>query len=80
VNVGIIFLCVVALAPLCPMLAPVGMLCLLFIIPMMKWSHIFVYRPIFDAGGKKWPLLHDIMMTAVFGSQVRTIHSGTGLI
>lgn len=70
VNVGIIFLCVVALAPLCPMLAPVGMLCLLFIIPMMKWSHIFVYRPIFDAGGKKWPLLHDIMMTAVFGSQI----------
>ena len=62
VNVSVIFLCVVALAPLSPVLAPVAMMYLLFIIPMLKWSHIFAYRPTFDAGGMNWPLLHNIMI------------------
>ena len=54
VNTGVIFLCVVALAPLCPVLAPVAMTSFLFISPLLKWSHIFVYRPLFDAGGMRW--------------------------
>lgn len=70
VNSGVIFLCVVALAPLCPMVAPFSMLYFLFITPLLKWGHIFVYRPTFDAGGMRWPLLHDILMTAVIVSQV----------
>jgi len=69
VNVGVIFLCVVALAPLNPVLAPFAMMYLLFIGPMLKWSHIFVYRPTFDAGGMRWPLLHDIMMIALIVAQ-----------
>mmetsp|Transcript_34591 Transcript_34591/g.39485 ORF Transcript_34591/g.39485 Transcript_34591/m.39485 type:complete len:383 (-) Transcript_34591:86-1234(-) len=69
VNVSVIFLCVVALAPLCPVLAPVAMMYLLFIIPMLKWSHIFAYRPTFDAGGMNWPLLHNIMISAIIVSQ-----------
>lgn len=70
VNLGIIFLCVVSLAPLNPIIAPFSMLCLMFMVPMLKWSLIFVYRPIFDAGGMRWPELSDMMMTAVFGSQI----------
>eukprot|EP00751_Fragilariopsis_kerguelensis_P019662 CAMPEP_0170886452 /NCGR_PEP_ID=MMETSP0734-20130129/36748_1 /TAXON_ID=186038 /ORGANISM="Fragilariopsis kerguelensis, Strain L26-C5" /LENGTH=1066 /DNA_ID=CAMNT_0011272587 /DNA_START=673 /DNA_END=3874 /DNA_ORIENTATION=+ len=69
VNVSVIFLCVVALAPLSPVLAPVAMMYLLFIIPMLKWSHIFAYRPTFDAGGMNWPLLHNIMISAIIVSQ-----------
>ena len=71
VNVGIIFLCVVAFAPISPMVAPFSMMIFLFIVPMLKWSHIFVYRPTFDAGGLRWPILHDILMVAVIVAQVR---------
>ncbi len=72
VNSGVIFLCVVALAPLCPMLAPFSTLYFMFIYPLLKWGHIFVYRPTFDAGGMRWPLLHNILMNSVIVSQVRT--------
>ena len=72
VNSGVIFLCVVALAPLCPVLAPFSTLYFMFIYPLLKWGHIFVYRPTFDAGGMRWPLLHNILMNSVIVSQVRT--------
>ncbi|VEU39163.1 unnamed protein product [Pseudo-nitzschia multistriata] len=70
VNSGVIFLCVVALAPLCPMVAPFSTLFFLFITPLLKWGFIFVYRPTFDAGGMRWPLLHRILMISVIVSQV----------
>jgi len=70
VNSSVIFLCVVALAPLCPMVAPFSMLCFLFITPLLKWGHIFVYRPTFDAGGMRWPLLHNILMISIIVSQI----------
>ena len=69
-NSGVMFLCVVALAPLCPVVAPFSMLYFLFITPLLKWGHIFVYRPTFDAGGMRWPLLHNILMNSVIVSQV----------
>ena len=71
VNSGVIFLCVVALSPLCPMVAPFSTLFFLFITPLLKWGFIFVYRPTFDAGGMRWPLLHRILMISVIVSQVR---------
>lgn len=70
VNSGVIFLCVVALAPLCPIVAPFSMLYFLFITPLLKWGHIFVYRPTFDAGGMRWPILHNMLMVSVILSQV----------
>jgi len=70
VNSSVIFLCVVALAPLCPVVAPFAMLYFLFVTPLLKWGHIFVYRPTFDSGGMRWPLLHTILMTSVIVSQV----------
>lgn len=69
VNSGVMFLCVVALAPLCPIVAPFSMLYFLFITPLLKWGHIFVYRPTYDAGGMRWPLLHNILMNSVIVSQ-----------
>ena len=74
------FLCVVALAPLCPMVAPFSLLYFLFITPLLKWGHIFVYRPTFDAGGMRWPLLHDILMYSVVVSQVRMRVAGKALL
>lgn len=70
VNSGVIFLCVVALSPLCPMVAPFSTLFFLFITPLLKWGFIFVYRPTFDAGGMRWPLLHRILMISVIVSQI----------
>ena len=71
VNSSVIFLCVVALAPLCPMVAPFTMMYFIFITPLLKWGHIFVYRPTFDGGGMRWPQLHNILMISVIVSQVR---------
>ncbi len=74
-NSGVIFLCVVALSPLCPVLAPFAMMYFFFLYPLLKWGHIFVYRPTFDAGGMRWPLLHNILMNSIIVSQVRMAHA-----
>ena len=79
VNSSVIFLCVVALAPLCPMVAPFSMCYFLFLTPLLKWGHVFVYRPTFDAGGIRWPLLCNILMISVIVSQVSEEHPGKNL-
>ena len=70
VNSGTIFLCVAALSPLCPVIAPFATLYFMFINPLLKWGFIFVYRPTFDAGGMRWPLLHRILMNSIITSQI----------
>jgi hypothetical protein len=52
------------------MVAPFSMLFFLFITPLLKWGFIFVYRPTFDSGGMRWPLLHRILMASIIVSQV----------
>jgi len=71
VNCSVIFLCLVALAPLCPIVAPFSLLYFLFLTPLLKWGFVFIYRPTFDAGGMRWPLLHNILMISIITSQVR---------
>lgn len=70
VDGGLVFLCVIALAPASPLVAPIGALYFLVSIPMLRWLLIFVYRPMFDGGGMRWPFLHDMIISAMVVSQV----------
>jgi hypothetical protein len=56
VDSGVVFLCIVALAPACPLIAPAGLVYFLVISPMLRWLLVFVYRPDFDGGGGRWPV------------------------
>ncbi|KAG7350665.1 protein of unknown function DUF221-domain containing protein [Nitzschia inconspicua] len=70
VDCGVVFLCVVGLAPACPLIAPFAMLCYLLLIPMLRWLIIFTYRPHYDGGGFKWPLLHNILISSMIWAQI----------
>ncbi len=73
VDCGVIFLCVVGLAPACPLIAPAAMACYLVFIPMLRWLVIFTYRPQFDGGGLRWPFLHNILISSMIWSQVSSV-------
>ena len=69
IDGGTVFLCVVALAPQSPLVAPVACLYYLFCAPLWRRNCIFMYRPKFDTGGERWPFLSDILITSVFVGQ-----------
>jgi hypothetical protein len=70
IDSGVVFLCTVALGPICPLLAPVSALYFLFCVPLLRRNCIFIYRPTFDAGGALWPFLADICLTSMIFAQV----------
>lgn len=70
VDSGAVFLCVVALAPACPLVAPAGMCYYLVLSPVLRWLLIFVQRPEYDGGGKRWPILHEILVSSMIVAQV----------
>eukprot|EP00980_Cylindrotheca_fusiformis_P009792 scaffold2156_cov115-Cylindrotheca_fusiformis.AAC.17 len=70
VDAGLVFLCIVALAPASPIVAPVGFCYFLVATPILRWLLIFVYRPMYDGGGMRWPLLHQILISALVTSQI----------
>lgn len=49
------------------------MACYLVVIPMLRWLVIFTYRPQFDGGGLRWPFLHNILISSMIWSQVRSV-------
>ena len=69
VDGGVVFLCVVALAPQSPLVAPVALLYYLVCVPLWRRNCIFVYRPKFDSGGERWPFLSDMLITSLFMGQ-----------
>lgn len=69
VDGGVVFLCVVALAPQSPLVAPVALLYYFFCVPLWRRNCIFMYRPKFDSGGERWPFLSDMLITSIFMGQ-----------
>ena len=76
VDSGVVFLCLMALAPASPLVAPAALVYFLFFSPLLRWLLVFVYRPDYDGGGQRWPLLFDILMSGMTLAQVRGIMSG----
>lgn len=72
VDSGIILLCVVGLSPMVPIVAPIATIYFIVVQPMLRWLLIFVYRPRYDTGGEKWPLCHQIVISALIMAQILT--------
>ena len=70
IDGGVVFLCVVALAPQSPLVAPVALLYYLVCVPLWRRCCTFVYRPRFDSGGELWPFLSDMLITSLFMGQL----------
>ena len=70
---GYIFSCLVAMAPLCPLLGIFGLLYFIISSSITRWLLVFTYRPQFDSGGAKWPVLHHIIITSLIVGQVSAI-------
>jgi hypothetical protein len=70
VDSGTAHMCIVAMAPVCPLIAPLALLYYIVILLMLRWLLVFVYRPWYDAGGNKWPALHEIVVSSTIFGQV----------
>lgn len=63
-------LCLFALAPASPLIAPAAYTYFLFCTPMLRWTMIFLYRPKFDIGGGRFPFIFDICISGMIAGQV----------
>mmetsp|Transcript_37114 Transcript_37114/g.42454 ORF Transcript_37114/g.42454 Transcript_37114/m.42454 type:complete len:1352 (+) Transcript_37114:147-4202(+) len=70
IDSGIVFMCLISLAPACPIIAPACTLYYTLFIPMLRWLHIFVYRPYYDGGGSKLPVIHEILISSLILGQI----------
>lgn len=65
-------MCITSLGPAAPIIAPFATLYYMIFIPMLRWLHIFVYRPKYDAGGARFPIYHDQVISSLILAQVLT--------
>lgn len=72
IDSGYIFSCIVAMAPLCPLLGIFGLIYFIVISPILRWLVVFTYKPQFDAGGIFWPTLHHVIITSLLLGQFLT--------
>lgn len=70
IDGGVVFLCVVALAPQSPLVCVAALLYYFFCIPLWRRNCIFMYRPKFDSGGERWPFLSDVLISSLFMGQL----------
>jgi len=70
IDGGVVFLCVVALAPQSPLVAAAALLYYFFCSPLWRRNCIFLYRPRFDSGGDRWPFLSDMLISSLFMGQL----------
>ena len=70
IDSGVVFMSLTSLAPACPIIAPAALLYYIMFIPMLRWLHIFVYRPFYDGGGSKLPVIHEILISCLILSQI----------
>eukprot|EP00956_Cyclotella_meneghiniana_P037563 scaffold140672_cov76-Cyclotella_meneghiniana.AAC.3 len=69
IDGGVVFVCVIALAPQSPLVAPIALLYYVVCTPLWRRNCIFMYRPKFDSGGERWPFLSDVMITSLYMGQ-----------
>jgi len=70
IDSGVVFMCVVALSPVSPLVAPAALLYFLYCAPLWRRNCIYMYRPKFDTGGLRWPFLADVLITSMIVAQV----------
>lgn len=65
-----VLLCTLALSPAAPLLSPFAVLYFLVGTPLLRYVCIFTYKPPFDSGGSRWPLLFDTIIVSLAVAQV----------
>jgi len=65
IDTGVVMLCVVALAPASPLVAPFALVHFLVSEPLLRRNIIFMYRPKFDGGGIRWPFLFEMIVSSL---------------
>ena len=59
-----------ALAPSSPLVAPACFAYFLVFQPILRRNLIFMYRPKFDGGGFRWPIIFDICISCAVAGQI----------
>jgi hypothetical protein len=70
IDSGVVFMCIVALSPVSPLVAPASMIYFLYCAPLWRRNCIYIYRPKFDTGGLRWPFLSDVLISSLCVGQV----------
>lgn len=70
IDSGVVFMCLTSLAPIVPIVAPAACLYYAMFIPILRWLHIFVYRPFYDGGGNRLPIIHEIIISSLILGQM----------
>ena len=70
VDSGVVLMCVVALGPASPLVAPAAMTYFLVCEPLLRRNVIFVYRPRYDDGGLRWTFVFDMIVSALIVGQL----------
>jgi len=70
VDSGVVLMCLLALAPASPLLAPACLIYFLVCQPLLRRNLIFMYRPKFDGGGLRFPFIFDMIISAVIIGQI----------
>lgn len=65
IDSGMVFLCLMAISPVAPIIAPPCFFYFLFIQPLLRRNLIFVYRPRFDGGGNRWPFIFRMCISSM---------------
>jgi hypothetical protein len=70
VDSGTVLMCILALAPASPLVAPATFLYFLVCQPLLRRNFIFLYRPKFDGGGLRFPFIFDMAISALIVGQI----------
>jgi Calcium-dependent channel, 7TM region, putative phosphate len=70
IDSGMVFLCLHALAPVSPIIAPACFFYFLFCQPLLRRNLIFVYRPSFDGGGHRWPFIFTVCISSLIVGEI----------
>jgi hypothetical protein len=70
VDSGVVMLCLFALAPASPLIAPAAFVYFLLCTPLLRWTMIFLYRPKFDIGGGRFPFIFDVCVSGMVVGQI----------
>lgn len=70
VDSGVVIMCVVALAPSCPLVAPASLAYFLVFEPLLRRNLIFVYRPKYNDGGQRFVFLFKMMISLLVVGQL----------
>lgn len=70
IDSGVVFMTIVALAPVAPLVAPASLVYYLYCAPLWRRNVIFLYRPKFDTGGLRWPFLSEMIISSLCVAQI----------